>query len=89
MSFRKCPKCEKPLKAQTCPKHGFMTIDHMEGYEQGLEDGLSRKDTDRLGFDYLSEQILKYDAKSVYKQVAIVMLRSIFRDAEAERLRKE
>ena len=49
MSFHKCPICEQPLKAQVCPKHGFMCTEFMEGYERGLEDGLnSRNDTDRL-----------------------------------------
>lgn len=36
----------------------------------------------KLSFEYLKNEILKCDAKSVYQQASIVILRSIFKEAE-------
>jgi hypothetical protein len=42
-----------------------------------------------LSFDYLTEKILQYNAKSEYKQVSIVILRSIFEFERINRGRSE
>jgi hypothetical protein len=35
----------------------------------------------KLSFDYLKDEILKFDAKSEYRQASVVILRKIFKDA--------
>lgn len=36
----------------------------------------------KLNFEYIKDKILQFNAKSIYKQAAIVILRSIFNDFE-------
>lgn len=40
----------------------------------------------KLDFKYLEEKLLKYNAKSELKQASIVMIRSIFNEAESKQL---